>query len=186
MSTPSLSSELRNLYREESRRLQEDFAINGNGRAVVRQRTALLENLIGSLWQEHIAAHGSTPFTLVGIGGFGRSCLFPHSDVDLLFLHESRSTEEAYKPAVRRFSQELWDLRLKVSPATRTLAECERVNLDNVEFTVALLDCRFLAGNQELFSRLHDNVIPGLARKQAQTLLQKLAEITQQRHARYG
>ncbi len=186
MSTPTSSREVRVLYTEESTRLQKDFAASGNGRAVLGQRTKLLERIICSLWQEHIAAHGVAPFALVAIGGFGRSWLFPHSDVDFLFLHESRATEETYKAALRGFSQELWDLPLKVSPATRTLAECERVNPDNVEFTMALLDCRFLAGNHELFSRLHDHVIPALVQRDAQTLLQKLAEITQQRHAKYG
>ncbi len=42
---------------------------------------------------------------------------------------------------------------MKLSPATRLLSECDRFDPENVEFTISLLDCRYLAGDQELFSR---------------------------------
>ena len=67
-------------------------------------------------------------FALVATGGFGRGWLFPHSDIDLLFLHAGSDSESEFKDPIRRFSQELWDLRLKLSPATRNLAECERLD----------------------------------------------------------
>jgi len=74
---------------------------------------------------------GPRNFTLVALGGFGRKWLFPHSDLDLLFLHADRETEQAFKDRIREFSQGLWDLRLKVSPATRTLQECDRFDPAN-------------------------------------------------------
>jgi len=186
MTAPSLSGELRTLYTEESVRTQREFENDGDGLAVLAKRTVLIENLVRSLWREHIEGQGSAPFALVAIGGFGRSALFPHSDVDLLFLHENRETEAEFKDSVRRFSQELWDLRLKLSPATRTLAECDRLDPNNVEFTLALLDCRFLAGNEQLFSRLHDKIMLSLVMRESHQLVQRLAEITRERHAKYG
>ncbi len=186
MSTPSLSSELRTLYNEESARIQLEFQNDRDGRAVLAKRTVLIENLVRSLWQEHIESQAKAPFTLIALGGFGRSALFPYSDVDLLFLHENRETEAEFKDPVRRFSQELWDLRLKLSPATRTLAECDRLDPDNVEFTLALLDSRFLAGNQQLFSRLRDKLIPSLVMRESQSLVRRLAEITRERHDKFG
>ncbi|HYA24489.1 MAG TPA: [protein-PII] uridylyltransferase [Terriglobales bacterium] len=186
MSTSSLSSQLRTLYAEESARIQQEFQKEGDGRVAVTKRTVLIENLVRSLWQECIEPQGSEPFALVALGGFGRGWLFPYSDVDLLFLHENRESEETFKEPVRRFSQELWDLRLKLSPATRTLAECDRLDPNNVEFTLALLDCRFLAGNREVFFRLHDKLIPNLIQRESQSLVQRLAEITRERHAKYG
>jgi [protein-PII] uridylyltransferase len=186
MSTPSLSSELRTLYTEQFARLQQEFDANGDGRAVLAKRTALVENQVISLWQEYIQGNASPPFALLALGGFGRGWLFPYSDIDLLFLHETRSTETEYKDAVRRFSQELWDLRLKLSPVTRLLSECDRIDPNNIEFTFALLDCRFLAGNQELFARLHTKLLPNLVMRESQTLVQRLAEITRERHAKYG
>jgi len=122
----------------------------------------------------------------VAIGGYGRKCLFPFSDVDLLFLHAERGSEEEYKENIRAFSQEMWDLGLKLSPASRSLAECDRVDPNNVEFSISLLDCRFLAGDQELFARLHDKLIPKLVMRESQTLVQRLADISRGRHGKHG
>ncbi len=188
MSTASLSSELRDLYTEESARIQQHFAVTGDGRAAVQQRTRLVEAIIQRLWQQIISAEESGPsgFALVALGGFGRGWLFPHSDVDLLFLHSNHESEPAYKDSIRRFSQELWDLRMKVSPATRSLSECDRFDAANVEFTISLLDSRYLLGDRELFHRLHDKIIPRLVMREAQSLVQSLAEVTRSRHAKYG
>ncbi len=188
MSTASLSSELRDLYTEESARIQQQFAATGDGRAALQQRTRLVESIVRKLWLQIISPeeHGPSGFALVALGGFGRGWLFPHSDVDILFLHANGDAEPTYKDSIRRFSQELWDLRMKVSPTTRTLTECDRFDPTNVEFTVSLLDCRYLLGDRELFNRLHDKIIPKLVMREAQSLVQSLAEVTRSRHAKYG
>jgi [protein-PII] uridylyltransferase len=188
MSTASLSSELRDLYTEESARIQQQFASTGDGRSALQQRTRLVESIVQKLWLQIISPeeHGPSGFALVALGGFGRGWLFPHSDVDILFLHANGDAEPAYKDSIRRFSQELWDLRMKVSPTTRTLTECDRFDPTNVEFTVSLLDCRYLLGDRELFNRLHDKIIPKLVMREAQSLVQSLAEVTRSRHAKYG
>jgi [protein-PII] uridylyltransferase len=188
MSASSVISELRNAYAEESARIRQEFEASGDGRAAVAQRTTLLEDIVRGLWRENISPQleGPANFALVALGGFGRGWLFPYSDIDLLFLHEDQSTEEAFKDSIRRFSQELWDLRLKLSPATRTLAECDRFDANNLEFTVSLLDCRYLAGDPEVFARLHDKLIPRLIMRESQSLVQCLADLMRERHGKYG
>jgi [protein-PII] uridylyltransferase len=189
MSTaPSISSELRDLYSEQSTRIRQEFDATGDGKTAVAQRTALVEDIALRLWKEFIALEEGQPqnFALVAIGGFGRGWLFPHSDVDVLFLHADQATEARYKDRIRQFSQELWDLRMKLSPATRTLAECDHFDTNNVEFTISLLDCRYLAGDRELFTRLHDKLIPKLILQENQAIVQRLAELTRARHAKYG
>ena len=114
---------------------------------------------------------GTKGFSLVAIGGYGRSSLFPFSDVDLLFLHAEQGQEEILKDAIRNFSQELWDLGLKLSPASRTLAECDRFDAKNIEFFISLLECRFLAGDKELYARLRDRVIPAMVERESQQLV---------------
>jgi [protein-PII] uridylyltransferase len=188
MTTASLSGELRDLYTEESARIQQQFAVTGDGTYAVRERTRLVETIAMRLWREIIAPEENGPagFALVALGGFGRGWLFPHSDVDILFLHAGGETESTYKDPIRRFSQEMWDLHLKLSPATRVLSECDRFDAANVEFTISLLDCRYLVGDRALFDRLHDKVIPKLVMREAQSLVQSLAEVTRSRHAKYG
>src|SRR5271170_2629590 len=188
MAASSLISELRGSLSDESARIQREFEASGDGRAAVAQRTRLVEDILLRLWREIIAPDDAKPanFSLVATGGFGRGWLFPYSDIDLLFLFGDREAEQAFKDPVRRFSQELWDLRLKLSPASRTLSECDRYDANNTEFTISLLDCRYHAGDRDLFRRLHDKSIPKLVMRESKALLQGLAEVTRERHGKYG
>jgi len=191
MPTSSLIGELRAALSDESARMQREFEASGDGRAAVAHRTRLIEDILKRLWREFISPDDpslQTPpnFALVATGGFGRGWLFPYSDIDLLFLFADRDTEQAFRNQVRRFSQELWDLKLKLSPASRTLPECDRYDLNNTEFTISLLDCRYLAGDPDLFRRLHDKVIPKLVMRESKALVQGLAEVTRERHGKHG
>ena len=183
-----LISELRNVLADESARIAGHFATTGDGWAAVAHRTLLIESLIKRLWLECVSSEQAGPqgFALVATGGFGRGWLFPYSDIDLLFLFSDRTQEEEHREAVRRFSQELWDLKLKLSPASRTLAECDRFDPNNTEFTISLLDCRFLLGDRQLYDRLHDRVIPKMVVRESKPLLQGLAEVTRERHGKFG
>ena len=184
----TVSSELRDLYARESAAIQQEFAETGDGRSSVARRTALVDVIVVRLWNEIIAADpkGSRNLALVATGGYGRGWLFPFSDIDLLFLHAGNGSEQDFKDSIRRFSQELWDLRLKLSPMTRTLAECERLDPNNVEFAISLLDCRYLAGDRELFSRLREKSVPKLVGSECRNLIQNLAELTRTRHHKFG
>jgi [protein-PII] uridylyltransferase len=187
MSTAAtLRTELRELYLAESARVQHDFAVHGNGSVAVAKRTELVEKILLRLWHELISPEEAKNFALVALGGFGRRSLFPHSDVDILFLHPDRNSEDALRDPVRAFCQELWDLRMKLGPTTRTLAECDQFDQQNVEFTISLLDCRYVAGDRELFARLHDKVLPRFFVREGNYIVQQLAEVTRSRHAKYG
>jgi [protein-PII] uridylyltransferase len=186
--TPSLTNGLRDLYATESARIQGEFSASRDGRAALVQRTALVESIVLRLWKEIIAPEEAEVqnLSLVALGGFGRGWLFPYSDIDLLFLYSDHNIEQAYKDKVRRFSQEIWDLRMKLSPATRVLAECDHFDPGNVEFTISLFDCRHLAGDQQLFRQLHDKLVPKLVMRESQALVLRLAELTRDRHGKYG
>ena len=188
MAASPLINELRSSLSEESARIQRVFESSGDGRAALAQRTRLIEDILRKLWCDIVSPDASGPpnFALVATGGFGRGWLFPYSDIDLLFLFGDRDGEQAFRDPVRKFSQELWDLRLKLSPASRTLAECDRYDSNNTEFTISLLDCRYLTGDRDLFRKLHDKVIPKLVMRESKALLQGLAEVTRERHAKHG
>ena len=188
MAASLLISELRGSLADASARMARDFAATGDGCAAVATRTRLIEDILRRLWRNLLSAdeQGPRDFALVATGGFGRGWLFPYSDIDLLFLYADRRGEETHKEAIRRFSQELWDLKLKLSPASRTLTECDRFDPNNTEFTISLLDCRYLAGDRDLFARLHEKIIPKLVMREAKPLLQGLAEVTRERHGKFG
>jgi [protein-PII] uridylyltransferase len=188
MAASSLTSELRGLLDDATARIRQEFERTGDGQVAVAQRVRLIEEVLQRLWHDHISSDASEPanLALVATGGFGRGWLFPYSDIDLLFLFADREAEQAFKDPVRHFSQELWDLKLKLSPASRTLAECDRYDSNNTEFTISLLDCRYLAGDRDVFRRLHDKVVPKLVVRESKSLLQGLAEVTRERYAKHG
>ncbi|MGB8770931.1 MAG: [protein-PII] uridylyltransferase, partial [Candidatus Korobacteraceae bacterium] len=186
MSSRALEHGSRALYRQEFERLRLEFEATGSGRASLKGRTQFVDKLVLQLWKQHVPPTVRSSFALVALGGFGRGALFPHSDIDLLFLAENDALRSRMKDPVRSMCQEMWDTGLRVSPTTRALDDCARFDHDNVEFTVSLLDCRFLAGDARLFERLHEKSLPQLVAREADVLMQRLAEVTRTRHLRFG
>ena len=185
---PLSAEELKSFHESENERIRLAFEATHEGRVAVRQRTELVDSLCLRLWRNLIseAQDGPASFCLVAVGGYGRRSLFPGSDVDLLFLCADQSVEREWKDGIRSLSQELWDLRLRVSPATRTLQECSHFDRENVEFTISLLDSRYLAGDLQLFNRLQQTVIPNLVVRERQPLVQRLAELSRARYAKFA
>src|SRR5271167_4354308 len=162
MSSPAADYTLRTHYRQEFERLRGEFEANGSGASTVRDRAAVVDKLALQLWEHHAASRAGPGFALVALGGFGRRALFPHSDVDLLFLAENEAQRSRMKEPIASICQEMWDIGLRVSPTTRKLDDCARFDQDNVEFTISLLDCRFLIGEAALFERLRHRILPQL------------------------
>ncbi len=188
MSSSTSGPALREAYATESAKIQKQFEATGNGRTAIEDRTALTDRIASELFLDFIGK-GSPDvqkLTLVAVAGYGRRALFPFSDVDLLFLCEDAATETKYKDAAREMCQELRDMRLRMSPTTRILSECGKFSADNPEFSISLLDCRFVAGDAKLFAELIGRVLPQLLSRHDDDLRRNLAKLTRQRHAKYG
>ena len=175
-------------YSAESLKLEQSFEGTGDGLALLAARSEVVDAAVVSLYRHYFSPELNEPrnFCLLALGGYGRRELFPYSDIDLLFLTESSAEQASERQAVAAILRELWDLRLRVGHSVRTLAECGRLYRDNLEFNVALLDCRYLAGDSRLYARLRDEVYPHLVARDHQDLLRNLADITRQRHTKYG
>ena len=188
MKLESRTSSLQDLYAEESARIQKRFEEVGDGKAVVRDRTTLIDSVITQLWKEVTAEGGPIDgFCIAAMGGYGRQSLFPYSDIDLLFLYGKDGHEEFLRSrAIAPLSQALWDLHLRVSPTTRTLAECGKLYRNNIEFNISLLDCRYICGDEKLYERLRTRVLPGMVIRESETLMQELTSLAQSRHQKYG
>ena len=186
--TSGIAQNLKAEYLAGSERLRLEFERTRSGRSALQGRTALVDSLAHQLWRHHIDPDLAAPagFALVAIGGYGRGVLAPYSDIDLLFLSDGPVPAAAQKNAIRAFCQDLWDLRLKLSPTTRTLEDCDRLHRDNPEFNISLLDCRMLAGDYSLFRRLHDQVVPRTVLRDWQELVLLLSDVNEARHHQAG
>jgi [protein-PII] uridylyltransferase len=164
-------------YQAESEGIRERFGRSHNGQAAIQERSNLTDSLIGELWNQ-FSPGSPDGLCIAALGGYGRRALFPCSDVDVLFLHESALSEDAQKRVIPRISQALWDLHLRVSPTTRSLAECGKLYRDNLEFNISLLDCRYICGDAELFEQLRSQVIPKMVGREALELQQRLIDLS--------
>ena len=113
---------------------------------------------------------------IVAVGGYGRGEMAPFSDIDLLFLLPYKRTPHT-EQVVEYLLYLLWDLRLKVGHSTRSVDECLRYAKADLTIRTALLEARYVWGEQPLFAELKTRfdaeIVKGSA---AQFVEAKLAE----------
>jgi [protein-PII] uridylyltransferase len=172
----------------ERQRIRQQFETGVGARETLRALCELADGNIQQIFGEVLRVHNAPAqgLCLLALGGYGRKLLFPYSDLDILFLFGNEKAEEEFRPLISDFSRTLWDLGFRVSSAGRTIEECKRIEEDNVEFHLALLDRRFLSGDQELFERLDARILPASEKQARPFLLAQLHKLTRERLARYG
>ncbi|MBV8070475.1 MAG: HD domain-containing protein [Acidobacteriaceae bacterium] len=163
--------------------IDELFETTRDPFAVFRSRTASADQLVTNSSQKHLQSL-TAPFAVAAVGGYGRRELFPYSDVDLLLVFEDESGLASAREPFGDFVRVLWDAGLKVSQSVRTIAECCRLNEQNIELHVSLLDLRFITGDEPLFGTLAGRVRE-FNRRQAGPLTAKLAAMARQRHEKF-
>jgi [protein-PII] uridylyltransferase len=175
-------------YQRQMLAIRDAFQAGASGSATIAARSKAMDELIVELWTSAVKrtpALGSG-IALVALGGYGRSELFPYSDVDLLYLLDGKASEKELKQPIRRISQELWDCGIRLSPQTRKRSEAEKFDADNVEFALALLDHRFLGGNAAVYERFAGVGLPKMLEREGKTIIAGLIELTSERHKKYG
>ncbi len=122
---------------------------------------------------------------VLAVGGYGRAEMAPHSDVDLLFLTPWKITPWA-ESVIESMLYMLWDLKLKVGHASRTVKDCLRLGREDITIRTALLEHRFVAGHAPLAAELGDRLWSELFRNTGPEFIEaKLAERAE-RHRRQG
>ena len=178
--------DLREQYTREMALVRQTCERTGDGTAAIRRRSAVVDRILIEMWRRAFEGQPTLSAALLAMGGYGRKDLFPYSDIDVLFAFADDKTEASSKDAVRAIIQGMWDIGLRASPSSRTVKEAGRFDPDNLEFTLATLDRRFLAGHFPLYQQLHQTVLPGLVLSEWNTITQKLGEIARSRHAKFG
>jgi [protein-PII] uridylyltransferase len=178
--------DLREQYTREMALVRVTCERTGDGAAAIRRRTSVVDRMLIEMWRRTFAGQPPVSAALLALGGYGRKDLFPYSDIDVLFVFADEKTEANCKEDVRVFVQGMWELGLRASPCYRTLKEAGRFDPGNLEFTLATLDRRFLAGNFPLYQQLHKTILPDLFLGEWNTVTQKLGEIARARHAKFG
>src|SRR6201992_1392503 len=128
---------------------------------------------------------GAERMAVVATGGYGRGLMAPESDIDLLFILPYKQTAWGEQGAEAILSS-LGDMGLKVGHATQSVDESIRQARGDMTIRTAILETRFLTGDQPLYNKLVERfdkeVVQGTA---AEFVTAKLAE-REERHRRAG
>ena len=167
------------------------YQTGASGRAVVDSYTHVVDHVVRTVY-----AAANTSYVeryavldqrcvLIAQGGYGRGELNPSSDIDLLFVYSEHP--DAYVETVtEKVLYTLWDTRAAIGHATRSLRGCVRLANQDMKVKTALLETRFLAGDQRLYAEFvakMDSEV--LRRHQARFFREKVAE-NERRHGKYG
>ncbi|HEY7382789.1 MAG TPA: [protein-PII] uridylyltransferase [Beijerinckiaceae bacterium] len=155
-----LVPELRRVIEQGRAEAHERLLVERDGLACARRLSGLMDGVVrlvhdAVVRQLYPADNPSTGerLVIVATGGYGRAALAPGSDIDLLFLMPYKQTAWG-ESVVEAMLYVLWDLKLKVGHATRSVDECIREARSDMTVRTALLDSRLLLGDATLYRDL--------------------------------
>src|SRR5690625_3364961 len=142
---------IRNQYQAQRASAIARYRLRPNPQRLLHRLSRHTDHCLKQLFQQFPLPKGST---CLALGGYGRQALYPHSDVDLLFLIPSPIQNAQEQHQLEQLIAACWDLGLSLSHSVETLEQClERCSRD-VALQTALLEARYLAGNKDFWLKL--------------------------------
>ena len=181
----------RQFLKRESHRLKMMHRNGAGGIEICRARAALVDALLQYLldgMRRHVEAEGVRwgRLAVVALGGYGRAELNPHSDIDIMFLHDGRSSISMH-PALRLIGEGwLADIGLSVGHATRTIKECVAAAREDIQTQTAMLDARLVTGCKELFEQFQSMLMKRVFAGREDEYIAARLEDQAARHAKFG
>ncbi|MEO6181568.1 MAG: [protein-PII] uridylyltransferase, partial [Verrucomicrobiota bacterium] len=159
----------KNFLKVETHRLKILHRAGGSGLEVCQARSVILDVSLRYILEAVTHLLQPTPtkvpaLALVAIGGYGRGELNPHSDIDIMFLHEgdlvSRGKVHPTLTAVTDgLLYTLWDIGLKVGHSVRSIDDCVKVANSDMQSKTSLIEARLITGSQTLFDKFEKVVL---------------------------
>ncbi|MBT0568358.1 [protein-PII] uridylyltransferase [Williamsia sp. CHRR-6] len=104
-----------------------------------------------------IGVRPDSGFAIVAVGGLGRRELLPHSDLDLILLHDDMDPERVGEVADGLWYP-LWDANIKLDHSVRTVPQALQVAASDMTASLGLLEARHIAGDERLTELLISGV----------------------------
>ena len=174
-------SSLTNYHVQQMERVSSDFFEDGDGLRAVARRTKAVDDIVRGRFDEIFSGVGDS-VAAIAVGGYGRTELFPFSDVDLLLLFGSMRDAERNEDRIAKLIASLWDSKLQVSHSVRTPRDCTSLARDNTDLHISMLDTRFVAGDESFVAALQDSLLPKFYLREQRSLLRSLIQKSRHRH----
>jgi [protein-PII] uridylyltransferase len=153
----------------ETHRLRMQHRAGGGGIEICRARAAILDVLLRYLWgaaKASLSQQAQEEFpamAVVGIGGYGRGELNPHSDIDVMFLHDRQIAASRPLPHLSKLIEgvlyPLWDVGLKVGHSVRTIEDAIKVANSDMQAKTSMIESRLIEGDEALFKKFEKAII---------------------------
>ena len=187
----SIVAELKLRLDHAHARAEQRLIIDGEGTICAETLSLAEDGLIRGLFE--LACHQIFPATstaeeriaVVAVGGYGRGTLAPGSDIDLLFVLPARQSPRV-QSIVEFILYSLWDTRQKVGHATRNIDECIRLAKSDNTILTAILEARFICGDENLFGRLVTDFRREIVSKGAREFIADKLSERDSRHMKVG
>lgn len=153
-----------------------------------RERRDALAELVFARLAEHFmdVVGAGQGLTLAAVGSVGRGDAGPHSDLDLVLLHDgSKEGKDKAAQAARALWYPMWDAGLQLDHSTRSLVECRQVAAKDLAAAAGLLDVRHVAGDEALAHQARSHILADW-RSAARTRLPELLAASRARADRHG
>jgi [protein-PII] uridylyltransferase len=158
-----------------------------SGRLIVGSLTSMIDTLIRNLYRSaSVDLHRETGCcALIALGGYGRGELNPRSDIDLMFFYNGK--EKSFAEGVsERILYLLWDIGLEVGYSIRTVKDCLDMAEKDITARTALLDSRYLVGDDTLYQEYTRSVLEVVLGKNSQNFIREKLEENARRLRKYG
>lgn len=180
------TAEAREALATEQAALAARFDAGTDVDRLLAARARAVDRLVLAAWRRSVPE--AAGLALFAVGGYGRSELFPHSDIDLLVLagdDPAGAAGQAYEEVLARFFTLLWDAGLPVGHAVRTAAQCTEAAEADLTVLTSLIESRPLDAGPEARQALQAAATPGRVWPARAFFEAKRREL-RERHARYG
>nr|WP_320050870.1 [protein-PII] uridylyltransferase [uncultured Desulfuromonas sp.] len=174
-------------YRDVHQELVKHYhRTGGSGRQVVEKITLMTDMLLEGIFHFAIKDFDlKQPCTLIALGGYGRSEMNPLSDIDVMFFCQDSDT-----PYMQQFSERilylLWDLGFDVGHCVRNEKQCIDIAGDDLTACTALLDSRYLCGDESLFAHYEKKVLPAVMSRNSRSFIREKMVEHDKRIKKYG
>ncbi len=172
-----LAARLRTELAVSQQTLRQTFERDGNSLRLLRARARAVDGALRQLWT---AAGIPRTTALVAVGGYGRGELYPHSDVDLLFLTSQLTPDTEAK--LEQLVGLLWDIGLDIGHSVRSVCQCIEEASRDITVETTMLEARLLAGSRSIFRELTETLA---AQRDPGTFFKAKRLEQDERHQRY-